>query len=94
MIAASPDSNGEEEPKSKVKPVFLDELCQIIFVPAFTQKGAFALAPGILGMTDAPFPVRLTSIEHGVEEDPHVLLALQIDCGSGSVQVCLSAPAT
>jgi len=46
-------SNGEEGPKSTTKPVFLDVLFQVIVVPTFTQKSAFALDFGMLGMAAA-----------------------------------------
>ncbi len=78
MIAPSAVSNGEEAPKSRTKPVFLDELCQVTVVPTFTQNGAFALASGMLGVTEAESLVRLTSAMHGLELDPHVVLALHI----------------
>jgi hypothetical protein len=48
------DSKGVFSPKSKMKPVLLELVCQVIAVPAFTQKGPFPFAPGMLGMADAP----------------------------------------
>ena len=47
------DSKGVFSPKSKMKPVLLELLCQVMVVPAFTQKGAFPFASGILGVADA-----------------------------------------
>jgi hypothetical protein len=89
MIAPSGVSKGEESPKSRTKPVFLDELRQVTVVPTFTQNGAFALALGMLGVTEAESLVRLTSAIQGVELDPHVVLALHILPGFVSEQTYL-----
>ena len=93
MIAPSGVSNGEEAPKSRTKPVFLDELCQVTVVPTFTQNGAFALASAVLGVTEADSLVRLTSATHGAEVDPHVVLALHILPGFVSEQTYLALSA-
>jgi hypothetical protein len=47
------DSKGVLSPKSNMKPVLLELLCQVMVVPAFTQKGAFPFASGILGVAEA-----------------------------------------
>jgi len=73
-----PWSNGEEGPKSKTKPIFLDSLFQVTVVPTFTQKGLFALAPAIPGVTEAALPVRLMSTLHEAEADPHLVAASHI----------------
>src|SRR6516165_12052464 len=75
-----PWPNGEEEPKSRTKPTFLDSLLKVTFVPTFIQNGALSLAPEILGVTEAALPVRLMSTVQGVLADPQVVLALHIDC--------------
>lgn len=83
-------SKGEEAPKSKTKPVSLDELCHSTVVPVRTQTRAFSLAPGIFGLVAAELlPLRLTSITQGAESDPQVLLAVHIAAGFGSEQTCL-----
>jgi hypothetical protein len=69
------------------KPVFFDELSHVTVVPTFTQKIAFALAPGMFGVADAQLlPFRLISIRQGLELDPQVLAALHIACAFASVQ--------
>src|SRR5277367_2781071 len=88
-IMAPSNPKGEEGPKSTTKPVFLDELCQVTVVPTFTQKGAFPLAFGMLGVEETASAVRLTSTEQGSEADPHVLPALHICSGFVSVQIYL-----
>ncbi|MBV8068795.1 MAG: hypothetical protein JO270_02745 [Acidobacteriaceae bacterium] len=67
-----------------VKPVFLFELCHTTVVPAATQNGALAFAPGMPGVIEAELAVRLTSIVQGADEEPQVLLGLQMLCGFGS----------
>ncbi len=86
MIAPSGMSNGEASPKSRTKPVFLDVLCHVTVVPTFTQKGAFAFAPEMLGVTEAESLVRLMSAKHGVELEPHWVLALHMLPGLVSEQ--------
>ena len=81
-----PWPNGEEEPKSRTKPTFLDSLLKLTFVPTFMQNGAFSLAPGILGVREAALAVRLMSTTQGAEADPHVVLALHIPCGFDSAE--------
>src|SRR6516162_3517087 len=81
--------NGEEEPKSRTKPTFLDSLLKVTFVPTLTQNGAFSLAPGIPGVTEAALAVRLMSTIQGALADPQVVLALHIACGSDSEQIYL-----
>src|SRR5271169_5757808 len=76
MTAPSGVSNGEEAPKSRTKPVFLDVLCQVTVVPTFTQNGALALAPGMLGVTEAASLVRLMSATQGFDVEPHLVPAL------------------
>src|SRR5271167_4456485 len=85
-----PWPNGEEGPKSRTKPTFLETLLKVTFVPTFMQNGAFSLAPGIPGVTEAASAVRLMSTTQGEEEDPHVVLALHIPCGFDSEQRYLS----
>ena len=90
MIVSEP--KGEDGPKSKTKPVFFDPLFQLTVVPAFTQKGAFPLAFGMLGVAEASEAVRLISTVHGVEAEPQVFSAVQTDCGLGSEQRYFSGP--
>ena len=59
-------------------------LFQVTAVPAVTHKRELSLAFGMLGVEDAPLAVRFTSTAHGVEADPHVLLALHSCAGFGS----------
>jgi len=81
-VIAVPESNGEEVPKSKTKPVFFDVLLNVIVVPAFKQNGAFSLAPGIFGVADAESPpLRLMSTSQGDAAEPHVFAALQMLSG-------------
>jgi hypothetical protein len=81
---------GDEAPKSKMKPVSLDELCHSTVVPVRTQTSAFPLALGIFGIVEAELPpLRFTSITQGAESDPQVLLAVHIAAGFGSEQTCL-----
>jgi hypothetical protein len=87
MIVPSGTSNGEEGPKSSTKPVFLDVLCHVTVVPAFTQKGALPLASGMFGVADAELlPLRFTFTVQGVELEPHVVLALHMLPGFDSEQ--------
>src|SRR4029077_9002476 len=90
MIAC--DWNGEDGPKSKTKPVFLDTLFQFTVLPDFTQKGWFPFAFGILGVAEASEAVRFTSTVHAVPEAPHVFSALQMASGFGSEQRYFSLP--
>src|SRR5215469_968816 len=90
MIAPSGVSNGEEVPKSRTKPVFLAELCHVTVVPTVTQNGALALAPEMLGVTEAESLVRLTSAMQEADLEPHVVLALHILAGFVSEQTSLS----
>jgi len=71
------------------KPVFLDKLCHVTVVPAFTQNVEFPFAFGILGVASAAEAVRLMSTVHGAEADPQVLLALHRAAGLGSEQAYL-----
>jgi len=87
-----PWSKGEEGPKSKTKPTFLDELLHVTVVPTLTQNGAFDLAPAIPGVTDAALAVRLTSTVQGAEADPQVVAALHIPCGFVYAQTYLLLP--
>jgi hypothetical protein len=64
----------------------LVSLFQVTLVPTFTQKEEFPFAPGMLGVAEAAWEVRLTSTEHGSEDDPHVVAAVQSAVGSGSRQ--------
>src|SRR5215469_7614621 len=84
-----PWPNGEEEPKSRTKPTFLDSLLKVTFVPTLTQNGAFSLAPAMPGVTEAALAVRLMSTIQGALADPQVVLALHIACGSDSEQIYL-----
>ena len=87
-----PWSKGEEGPKSKTNPVFLDWLFQLTVVPTFTQNGAFDLAPGIPGVTEAAVAVRLISTAQGSEADPHVVAVLHIVSGFVSKQTYFLLP--
>jgi hypothetical protein len=79
MIVPSGTSNGEEGPKSRTKPVFLDELCQVTVVPTFTQNDMFPFAFGMSGVADAELPpLRFTPTEHALVGDPQVVLALHM----------------
>jgi len=87
MIAPSGVSNGEEGPKSRTKPVFLDVLCHVTVVPTFTQKGALSLKFGMAGVAVAKLlPLRFTSTEQALVLDPHVVLALHMLPGFDSEQ--------
>jgi hypothetical protein len=88
-MIAPPGSNGDALLISTTKPVFFEVLFQFTLVPGLTQKREFPLAPGIWGVAEAEEAVLFTSTSHGVDCDPHVLPALQRDCGSGSVQAYL-----
>src|SRR5277367_4850859 len=90
MMAPS-GSNGDVAPGSIMKPIFLLVLFQVTVVPTFTQKNALLLAPGMLGVEEAPLVDRFTSTSHGVDADPHVLPALQSCAGFASVQAYLLA---
>jgi len=90
MIASWP--NGESGPKSTTKPVFFDGLRHATVVPSFTQKGMFAFAFGILGVTEASEAVRLISTVQEVEAEPQVFSAVQIVYGCGSEQRYFSLP--
>jgi hypothetical protein len=90
MIAPSGVSNGEEGPKSKTKPVFLDALCQVTVVPTFTQNDAFPFAFGMLGVADAELPpLRFTSTLQALVVEPQVVLALHMLPGFDSEQTYL-----
>jgi hypothetical protein len=87
MIAPSGVSNGDEGPKSRTKPVFLDELCQVTVVPTFKQNGAFPLAFAMFGVADAELPpLRFTSTLHALVVDPQVVAALHALPGFDSEQ--------
>ncbi len=87
MIVPSGTSNGDEGPKSRTKPVFLDAVCHVTVVPTFMQKGALPLASGMFGVADAELlPLRFTFTTQGLELDPHVVLALHILPGFDSEQ--------
>jgi hypothetical protein len=98
---AAPESNGEEEPKSRTNPVFFDVLLKVIVVPTFTQKGVLDLASAMLGVAEAevPPPLRLMSTSHGVVGEPQVFAAVQILAGFAAEQESfftffLSSPTT
>jgi hypothetical protein len=67
-----------------MNPMFLLEDIQVTAVPALTQKSWLFLAPGIPGLTLAPWPARLISTVQGAEADPQVLAALHMDAGAAS----------
>src|SRR5277367_2081713 len=90
MIAPSGGSNGEEVPKSRTKPVFLDELCQVTVVPTFTQNDMLPLALGMSGVADAEVPpLRFTPTEQALVVEPQVVLALHRLPGLDSEQTYL-----
>jgi hypothetical protein len=90
MIVPSGTSKGEDEPKSRTKPVFLDALCQVTVVPTFTQKDAFPFAFGMLGVADAELPpLRFTSTLQALVVEPQVVLALHMLPGFDSEQTYL-----
>src|SRR5271154_1960814 len=90
MIAPSGVSNGEEGPKSRTKPVFLEELCQVTVVPTFTQNDMFPLALGMSGVADAEVPpLRFTPTEQALVVEPQVVLALHRLPGLDSEQTYL-----
>jgi hypothetical protein len=97
-MMAPAGSKGDGVPGSTIKPMFLAVLFQVTVVPTITQKGALLLAFWVLGVEEAPSPVRFTLTTHGVEDDPHVLAALHNCAGFGSVHAYLllfdCAPAT
>src|SRR5271169_6793857 len=82
-------SNGEDAPGSMRNPVPLDEDCQVTVVPALTQKRSFPFAPGMLGVAEDEYEVRLTLTVQGVDADPQVLPALHILAGLGFAQASL-----
>src|SRR5580700_7285031 len=87
MIAPSGVSNGEDGPKSRTKPVFLDELCQVTVVPTLTQNDAPSFAFGVFGVADAELlPLRFTSTLQALVLDPQVVAALQMLAGFDSEQ--------
>src|SRR5258705_4391166 len=90
MIASWP--KGESGPKSTTNPVFFEELSHVTVVPAFTQKGRFAFAFGILGVAEASDPLRLIFTVQGAELDPQTFSAVQIFSGCGSEQRYWSRP--
>jgi hypothetical protein len=54
-------------------------LLNVIVVPAFTQNGAFSLAPGIFGVAEAESPpLRLMSTSQEDAVEPHVFAPLQM----------------
>jgi hypothetical protein len=71
--------------------VFLEVLCQVNVVPAFTQNVAFPFGFAILATDSAELAVRLTSTVQGVEADPQVILALHNAAGLASKQAYLLA---
>jgi hypothetical protein len=85
-MIAPPDSKGEEGPKSTKNPVSFAWLFQVTVVPLFTQNGELDLILGILGVIEAEAAVRFMSTVQGAEDDPHVLVALHMLCGSASEQ--------
>jgi hypothetical protein len=90
MIVPSGTSNGEEGPKSRTKPVFLDALCQVTVVPTFTQNDAFPLAFGMLAVADAELPpLRFTFTVHALVVEPQVVPALHMLPGFDSEQTYL-----
>jgi hypothetical protein len=97
-MMAPTGSKGDGVPGSTMKPTFLAVLFQVTVVPAVTQKGALLFAFWVLGVEEAPSPLRFTLTMHGVEDDPHVLAALHNCAGFGSVHAYLllfdCAPAT
>src|SRR5579863_7011783 len=79
MIVPSGTSKGEEGPKSRTKPVFLDALCQVTVVPTFTQKDMFSFAFGMSGVADAELPpLRFTPTEQALVGEPQVVPALHM----------------
>jgi hypothetical protein len=77
-------SKGDASPGSTTKPTFLLVLFQVTVVPVLTQKSALLFGSEMLAVEEAPLDVRFTSTTHGVEADPHVLLALQSCAGFAS----------
>src|ERR1700722_628781 len=90
-MMAPAGSNGDVGPKSTTKPMFFIVLFHCTEVPALMQKRELLLAPGMLGVDEAAFALRLTSTAHGVEAEPQVLAALHSCAGLASVQAYLSA---
>ena len=82
-MIVSGGSNGEDGPKSTIKPVPLEEVWNVTFVPSFTQKRELPFALGKLGVAVAPLiPSRLMSTEQ--PEAGQVLSAVQRLSGFGS----------
>jgi hypothetical protein len=88
-MMAPAGSKGDGVPGSTMKPTFLAVLFQVTVVPAATQKGALLFAFWVLGVEEAPSPLRFTLTIHGVEDDPHVLDALHNCAGFGSIHTYL-----
>jgi hypothetical protein len=92
-IIAPEVSNGEEGPKSRMKPVFFDELCHVTVVPTFTQKVEFDFEFGMPGVTVAEVPpLRFRSTTHGFELEPQRFEAVQMLAGFVSAQTYLLEP--
>jgi len=90
MMVPSGTSNGEEGPKSRTKPVFLDALCQVTVVPTFTQNDMFPFPFGMSGVADAELPpLRFTPTEQALVGEPQVVLALHMLPGFDSEQTYL-----
>ena len=88
MMAPS-GSNGDASLTSTTNPTFLLLLFQTTVVPALTQNVEFPLAPGMLGVAEAEFAVRFTSITQGAVADPQVLAGVHMAAGFGSEQAYL-----
>jgi hypothetical protein len=71
-VIAPVGSNGEDGPRSMIKPMSFWVLFHITVVPGLTQNRELPFAFGMLGVEDAAFAVRFTSTMHGLEGDPHV----------------------
>ena len=69
-------------PKSRTKPVSLEELVKVTVVPVLIQKALLDLAPGVLGVALAEDPsLRRMSTEHGEEAERQVFSAAQMLAG-------------
>jgi hypothetical protein len=76
-MIAPPGSNGDAVLTSTTKPTFLLVLFHCTVVPALTQKRELLLAPGMSGVDEAAFEVRLMSTPQGAEAEPQVFEAVQ-----------------
>src|SRR5580658_319886 len=81
-------SNGDESPKSTIKPVFLPAPCHVTLAPVLMQTAPSFGKFATFGVTDASLPpsTRLTSRTQGAPFAPQVFAAVQSCSGRGLEQ--------